>query len=986
MKLRLIPLALAAALFGWLFAEAIFGSGVFAFRDAGDFYYPLLRFVRDQWLSGRVPLWNPYENLGTPLAANATACVFYPGMALLLLPIGYAWAYKLVVLGHVALAAWSAYCLARETKSSREAATLAAISYAFSGSVLFQYTNLVFLIAAAWLPLAMLTAQRMLVRRQARWALAFGAVLAMVTLGGDPQTAYHAVLLATLYAWMLRRAAVQNETLHTSPKRERGFGIGLPSLAPRASVALGDVEASSSGAPRQTYSTTSKRISNLRFQILNFWPWGLRQNSQSKIQNPKSKIALLAIACVAGLLLAAVEILPAVELTRHSGRSHSSLPRTVYEIPGYLLSPAAEPPPAQSRWTDALTCRRLEPLSHQADIYQFSVGPWRLAEFLWPNVSGRQFPVHRRWLDVLPAEGRVWSPSLYMGLLPLLLALSAMRFRRADPRIVWWSWSVLLAVLAALGWFGPGWLLNELHAAAGGDPARPWLVGSPCGGLYWLATVLLPGYVYFRYPAKLLSIAALGLSLLAAEGWDRAVSGDVTRARRWLVGLAGLSLLGAGVTIVVRPWWPQWMATVRPDPVFGPLDAIGAANDLLLAFGQTAAVGLAAWWLLGRLNRGSHWVLPTLLMLTVVDLGLANRWMVVTAPARDWQTPSPVVQRIRQDASFCRVYRDPFWLPPSWQRQSSTDRLSELLRWECRTLSPKHNLSAGIPLANVAGTMMDYDYEVLLQIPWDQSPAGRDLPDLPFSLPLCLVLTGSRYLVLPALSPEERAGFASVVGWALAHQGVAGQVSVRQGGLKPTLQMLETPGEASISLWLNPAALPRAWIVHDVVTLPPLATADPRAIRLRAEQVLLAGGKLRDLRRTAVVETTESIAAAGSDTPAIARDEPCRVVDINPQRVEVDAELSRPGLVVLGGQYDPGWRLVVRTAGQVERSAAILQTDRVLRGVWLPAGHHHLIYTYRPTLFYLGAAVSLLAWLALGVAIHLCLRKSVTRSVTSTTD
>ncbi len=180
MKPRLLPLALAAGLFCWVFAEALFSSGVFVFRDAGHYYYPLLRFVRDQWLSGRVPLWNPYENLGTPLAANATACVFYPGTALLLLPIDYAWAYKLVILGHVALAAWSAYGLARETKSSREAATLAAISYAFSGSVLFQYANFVFLVAAAWLPLALLAAQRMLVRRQARWALAFGVVLALI--------------------------------------------------------------------------------------------------------------------------------------------------------------------------------------------------------------------------------------------------------------------------------------------------------------------------------------------------------------------------------------------------------------------------------------------------------------------------------------------------------------------------------------------------------------------------------------------------------------------------------------------------------------------------------------------------------------------------------------------------------------------------------------------------------------------------------------
>ena len=906
----LIPLALLAGLFCWVFAEALFGSGVFVFRDAGHYYYPLLKFVRDQWLCGRVPLWNPYENLGQPLAANATACVFYPGTALLLLPIDYAWAYKLLILGHVLLAAWSAYRLAREAKSSREAAALAAISYAFSGSVLFQYTNLPFLIAAAWLPLALLAAQRMLVRRQARWALAFGVVLAMVTLGGDPQTAYHAVLLATLYAWILWRAD--------------------------------------------------------------------HRNPESKIQNLKSKMrsrpVLLLTACAAGLLLAAVQILPAVELARRSGRSHSMLPRTVYEIPAYLLSPPAGPPQtgppptgepqADSHWTDALTCRRLEPQSHQEDVYQFSVGPWRLAELLWPNVGGRQFPVHRRWLDVLPAEGRVWVPSLYMGLVPLVLALSALRFRRAEGRIVWWSWSVVLAVLAAFGWFGPGWLLHELHAASGGDPARPWLVGPPCGGVYWLFSVLLPGYVYFRYPAKLFSIAALGLSLLAAEGWDKAISGDVARTRRWLVRLAGLSLLGAGVAAGIRPWWPQWLASVRPDPVFGPLDAMGAASDLGLALLQTAAVGLAAWWLLRRL--GGRCVLPALLLLTAVDLGLANRWMVATAPASDWQTGSPLAERVRQDArrdsSTFRVYRDPFLAPLSWQQRSSADRLAESLRWDCRTLAPKHNLSTGVRLTDVAGTMMVYDYEVLLEIPREQFTIDGDLPNLPFVLPLGLQLTGARYLVLPAMSPKDEARFASsplVVTWWQS---------------RPT--RLDTPGEEAASLWLNPAALPRAWIVHSVEDgWRPMTMDDPRAVRDRIEHVLHSWGRLRDLRRSAVVETTEPRDAwrtprsVPGKPPGNDDAETCRVVDVNPQRVEVEAELTRPGLVVLGDQCYPGWQLEVCTAGQAGRSAKVLQTDRVLRGVWLPPGRHRLIYTYRPASFYAGAAISLLAWLALGVAI-----------------
>ena len=95
---------------------------MFAYRDAGHFYYPLFQYVQEEWAAGRVPLWNPYENLGQPLAADATSSVFYPGKLIFALPIGFAWAYKLYILAHVLLAAWAAYRLARHFGASVAAA------------------------------------------------------------------------------------------------------------------------------------------------------------------------------------------------------------------------------------------------------------------------------------------------------------------------------------------------------------------------------------------------------------------------------------------------------------------------------------------------------------------------------------------------------------------------------------------------------------------------------------------------------------------------------------------------------------------------------------------------------------------------------------------------------------------------------------------------------------------------------------------------
>ncbi len=47
-----------------VFAPVLLAQRTFAFRDATHFYPPLWRLMAGEWSAGRVPLWNPYENLG----------------------------------------------------------------------------------------------------------------------------------------------------------------------------------------------------------------------------------------------------------------------------------------------------------------------------------------------------------------------------------------------------------------------------------------------------------------------------------------------------------------------------------------------------------------------------------------------------------------------------------------------------------------------------------------------------------------------------------------------------------------------------------------------------------------------------------------------------------------------------------------------------------------------------------------------------------
>jgi hypothetical protein len=1005
MRSRYLVLGLIVGLFAWYFAAALFGSDLFVFRDAADFYQPLFQFTRSQWLCGSLPLWNPYENLGMPLAGNATSSVFYPGTQIFLLPWDYAWSYKIYVLAHVLLAAATAYRTARRFGSSVEASGLCALCYAFGGNVLYQYTNVVFLVGAAWLPAALEAADRMLVGRSFAAAVGLGVILALMTLGGDPQAAYHAGLLAATYAlglwWCERRDSLGGVPLrfgwHALTTRSVGWACSArpPTCLPAATPREGMPPDSEVGA--ESVHPTPRTPRPARFL--------------------RSRPALLAVAAAIGFLLAAVAVLPSIEFAAHSERSASRVARSIYEISGCLRHPDAG-----TRIVRGLTAR-VDPGSHEEHVYQFSVGPWRLVEYFWPNFSGRQFPENRRWLDALPWEGRIWVPSFYMGLLPLLLALVRLRLRgtkvaRGDSplpqagegqgvrvggkipgvfqspspspgsflatlsrarereelgrfRTRWLSWIVLLSVIASFGWYGLGCLESlRVEILGRGTP----VVDPPFGGLYWLMTMLLPGYIQFRYPAKLLTVAALGLAMLAAQGWDQVLWVEPRRVRRALLSLGAVSLFAALVALAIRPFWNGWFAHAEPNPLFGPLDTVGAAGDLLRSLlHATILCGLLAWLVKGRAGNGSPALrhegragsenhahrrvlsvppkAAVLLLLTALDLATANGWMVACAPQHLWQEPPRMAaaiaaqEKLRGDEGPFRVFRDPDWLPQTWQSSRSPQRLAEALAWDRATLWPNHNLPAAIALAEVYGTMIPLDYRTLLWAAGDAELARKHTAapsepglKLPEGRP-ALDLLGAKYLILPGAD-----------------------------SLADTVRLplpLDAAGAAldDVSFFYNPRHFARAWIVHQVTTLPPLADADLDAVRRRTEEVLLRDGRPRDFRREAVVEAC-GVWGAGGGANVHPISESCRITHYQPQRVMIDVRLARPGLVVLCDQYYPGWRLTVETEGQPPRETPIVRTNRVMRGVWLSAGAHRLTYAYRPATFYYGAILSGLGWLA----------------------
>jgi Bacterial membrane protein YfhO len=675
---RAVALVAVAAPILVLFGPALVTDRNFALRDAGHYYYPLFKWCADTWSAGHIPLWNPNENCGTAAYADPTASLWYPGKLVFTLPLDFSLNFKLYIVGHVVLCAWAAYWLARKWGAGRYGAALAALSYSCGGNVVFQHCNIVYLVGAAWLPVAAGLVDEVLREGRFNSAVWLSVVLALMVLGGDPQMAYHVLLIGGLYALLLALG-----------KRERDVGAAGSSWA---------------------------------------------------------RLMLLGGAAAAAFLLAAVQILPSAEATATSERAMFDAPRSIYEVAGQLSVGKFD-----ASQTRLGLLGQPQSGSHHATAYDFSIAPWRFAELVWPNCGGRMYPTHRRWFSLMPEESRIWSPTLYLGLLPLVLGLGALNFRAAAPRIRWLSWTPLLFTLGSLGTFGLGWIARQVWQTSGGS-AADFPLGDPVGGTYWLLVVLLPKYVYFRYPAKLLVVASLAIAMLAARGWDRMLAGP---SRRFMIvllvlglssGIAGLAALIASQFIVLG----EGQASIA----FGPFDSRGAWIDIVTSLVHAAVVSLAAAglvWLHRRQGsaassaRNSQVGLTALLILCAAELAIANQWLTPTAPARIWRDPSVVAKAIGDSSS--RIYRDTPWFPKSFRVESSVTRLEELAAWERQTLAGRYGLLDGVAIVNAQVGIKRADHEALLD-GIAQSSSSEAWSDTMGRL-------GAGYAILPAESQPE---------------------------------------------------------------------------------------------------------------------------------------------------------------------------------------------------------------------------------------
>ncbi|MCF0233917.1 MAG: hypothetical protein HUK22_02935, partial [Thermoguttaceae bacterium] len=603
------PAALFFGLFAAFFAPSFAPDARFAYRDVGFFYYPLFEQIQAEWDAGRAPLWDPYENLGQPLAGNPTASVFYPGKIVFFLSslglVDYANCFKAYIYAHALLACFGAYFLARRMRISRDGAALVAVAYAFSGPILFQYSNVIYLVGAAWTPSIFLCGFNLFARstfkRKIAAALRLGVVDSLAILGGEPQIVYLTTLAFAFFAL--------------------------------------------------------------------FSPMELESPRFGRVGRALASLLLLAVAASSAAVLAAPQIFASIEVIRRSERVADDPPRSIWELGAAKLE--RETPDYAG-----ILCQDFDKTSGSRSIYRFSVGPWRWAEYFFPNVGGLQYPKSGRWFSAFPEEIAVWSPTLYAGVVPAILALAATRFRRrpktpgkrTEPRRdtierfrAFFSWLAVVGILGALGGFGGGWALRAARFLADGKPLGSTLQnGDPVGGLYWLMNLTLPKFADFRYPEKLLTLTAISAAVLAGLGWDAAKCARRLNRRTTIIGVATLAAAGVG-WLSLALWGADLFHEIQTiDPLFGPFQPRLAAASARGAFVQTAVVlAVVAACIIVRKtaynsNRLSRLTkrrigaacLAAALATTALDVFAANGRLVVVAPSQYFESRGEIAQTI----------------------------------------------------------------------------------------------------------------------------------------------------------------------------------------------------------------------------------------------------------------------------------------------------------------------------------------------------
>ena len=401
----------------------------------------------------------------------------------------------------------------------------------------------------------------------------------------------------------------------------------------------------------------------------------------------------------------------------------------------------------------------------------------------------------------------------------------------------------------------------------------------------------LPSGSWFRSPQRILFLYTFSGALLMGVGLDSLLARLAGGSR------GGVSFAVAGAALLAAALTRNASLEVRDYTL------LSLAGVLLVAIviAPARARSALAWALVGFVG---------------VDLFLAtsNRW------------------------------QHPYHVPPN-----AVHREADVLEWvrdhqgEYRTYffsGPGINFAMMDKLGTVYGIRSITDYE-----PLSVARLGRVFRELelrPDAKPAVLPFYGN--LRLDAASPNLWLLDLMSVRWALVGPRPSPARDALAAASDPWRERYR-PRADGYSVFENPGALPRAYVVFDWLAAPDGAAAF---------DALLA--RSVDVRRAAVIEGVEALPRRAGATDLM----PARIVEQDPRRVVVEVETSTRGHLVLTDTFYPGW--VARVNGDEQ---PIRAANYLFRAVALEPGANRVEFRYEPRSFRIGASLSGLGIVAL---------------------
>jgi hypothetical protein len=938
------PLAtalLVVALTLLFFWKIIFTNLILVGIDSFLYFYPYKAAVAEALRAGRFPLWNPYLFMGAPLFANMQTAVLYPlNWFFLWLPAPQQVAASIVL--HVALAGVGMLAYARRSlKLGWSGALAAAAVFGLGGFVGAQVEHVNQVDVMAWLPWAFLLLDAALAggpsgrlrSRRAAPVLALAGVIALMLLAGHAQTVYICLVALGLYA------IGSNVKLQISNIKSAISGQRSAIQPPPARPGL--------RAGGRATSNFRPLISNLQPLISNLLP--------------------LAIAAIAAAPLAAVQLLPTLELSRLSFRS-GGLPYT--------------------------------------EVTSFSLRPWLIHYTLLPPFG----------VDLAQVFGEAYSEYVaYVGIIGLgLAALGAWRgWRRPGTRF--------FVVLAGLGLFLALGRLNPVYYvlykivpgfAMFRAPAR-WMLFYAFG-MSALAGIGMEQVSNLKSEISPARAAQPGrANLKSTFGGQTSAVGRQPSAVKSLISTLLLALLCLELFVASRglrynqPTAPEAFTFLRPsiahletDPGLGRFLSLSGivydpgdlAETRAIFAGQLPDKAIYDYVVAAKEKEVLFYNLPLLYKLFSVD-GYDGGLL----PLREFVTMEGLFldeAHLAVDGRLREALRD---VPPGrllsllGVKYVITDKVYDVwidgvfydLQFSARLargapdqgrvaaadlpdfpttalgivsyLEGGGNLPDGTPVARVTiadSAGQSQTFELLAgrdtsegrygpQVAHRQARVGHTWRD---------DAGGSDYITMIPLGDPRRLTALSVEGIAPAGEFVLRGFSLVDTRTTTSRQLtLSTDGHyrlvhsGDVKIYENLDALPRAFVVHQAE----VSAGDEQTIaRMRdpafdpAQAVILAGG--------------QPLAGAGTS--------PAEITRYTPEEVVVEASTDAPGYLLLTDTFYPGWRASVD--GQ---PAEIVRADVMFRAVRLGPGRHQVVFRYQPDSVTWGAwisAAALLLWLA----------------------